>query len=550
MLRLALINVLVLIPVLAIGNLLGGRTPLPVIVVNSLVFALCLVLYSWMHRGRIRQASIGLIALGIVGITVGIASLGTIRVPTTAMYLLMVITAGLLFDLSGMIIVTALCSLLVAGLIVAGNMGLLPPPNYSLTITQWIAYTAIFGWAGSLTYSALKSMNHALARAEKELAERKMAEADLAKHRDHLEELIKERTAELEEKNSLLIDEIAERKKVEGDLRRSRAKYHNIFENSILGLYQSIPSGRYLSVNPAFALLFGYDSPEEMLESVDDIGQQLYANNNDRERAIKLITEQGYLEGFELEVRRRDGTRFWVSMNTLIVQDEDGTHFDGTVEDITERKQAEDNLKASLQEKEILLKEVHHRVKNNLQIVHSLLNIQANNIQDDNAREAISECRNRVRSIALVHEKLYRSENLAKVDFAGYISGLTRSLLVSFGVGRRHIRLDLNLDPVLLSIDKAIPCGLIVNELVSNCLKHAFPGERAGVIQVELRSLDKDHVSLVVRDDGIGLAEALEPQKTKTLGLRLVTDLVKQLKGEIQIDHRGGTEFKILFPAV
>jgi PAS domain S-box-containing protein len=143
------------------------------------------------------------------------------------------------------------------------------------------------------------------------------------------------------------IRDITERKIAEKELKRSQEKYHNIFENSILGLYQSIPEGRYLSVNPAFARLFGYSSPQEMIACVTDIGQQLYSNPKDRERAIKQIVEQGYLEGFELEVQRRDGTKFWVSMNTRIVQDEDGLHYDGTVEDITKRKRAEDMLRAA-----------------------------------------------------------------------------------------------------------------------------------------------------------------------------------------------------------
>jgi PAS domain S-box-containing protein len=143
------------------------------------------------------------------------------------------------------------------------------------------------------------------------------------------------------------IRDITERKLAEEALRKSREKYHNIFENSILGLYQSIPEGRYLSVNPAFARLFGYNSPEEMISCVTDIGQQLYFNPKDRQRAIKQLIERGFLEGFELEVQRRDGTKFWVSMNTRIVQDENGLHYDGTVEDITKRKRAEDVLRAS-----------------------------------------------------------------------------------------------------------------------------------------------------------------------------------------------------------
>jgi PAS domain S-box-containing protein len=143
--------------------------------------------------------------------------------------------------------------------------------------------------------------------------------------------------------------DMTERKQMEEDLRRNREKYHNIFENSIMGIYESLPGGRYLSVNPAFAQLFGYDSPEELIASVTDIGHQLYANPEDRDRAVKTLLAQGFLERFELEVNRKDGTKFWVSMNTKIVRDENGTHFDGTVEDITDRKQAEEELRESHQ---------------------------------------------------------------------------------------------------------------------------------------------------------------------------------------------------------
>ena len=141
--------------------------------------------------------------------------------------------------------------------------------------------------------------------------------------------------------------DITDRKKAEEDLRKSREKYQNIFENSIMGIYQSMPGGRYLSVNLAFARLFGYDSPEELMASVTDIGHQFYVDPRDRDRAIKTILEKGFLEGFELEARRKDGTKFWVSMNTRIAQDENGTHFDGTVENITERKQMEKALRES-----------------------------------------------------------------------------------------------------------------------------------------------------------------------------------------------------------
>jgi PAS domain S-box-containing protein len=352
MLYLALINVLVLIPVLVVGNLLGGKTPIPVIGVNIVAFALCLVLYSWMRRGKIRRASIGLMALGLIGITASIASLGTIRAPSTTMYVLMVITAGLLFDLNGMIVTTALCSLLVAGFIMAGNAGLLPPADYSLTITQWIAYTAIFCWAGSLTFSALKSMHHAFAQADNKLAERKLAEAELVKHRDHLEELVKKRTSELEEKNILLTGEITDRKRAEENLKKSEKKYRDIFENASVGIFQTSIQGRLIGANPALAKMFGFASPEEMIANVTDLGTQLYARSEDRERLKGLFTEHDVVDNFEVEGRKKDGRFIWVSINIQTARDPNGVilYFEGTSIDITKRKLAEEILKLNLEE--------------------------------------------------------------------------------------------------------------------------------------------------------------------------------------------------------
>jgi len=178
LLNAALINIATLMPVIFIGNLLGGRTPLPVLGANVLAMALCLLFRSWMCRGQVRLASIGLMTMGFALITVSLASLGTVRAPTAAMYLLLVITGGLLFDLPGMVIITGLCSLAIGGLIGAGNAGWLPRPDYTATITQWVAYTAICGWTGSLTYSALRALSQALARADSEIVERKQAEKD------------------------------------------------------------------------------------------------------------------------------------------------------------------------------------------------------------------------------------------------------------------------------------------------------------------------------------------------------------------------------------
>ncbi|MBU4345481.1 MAG: AAA family ATPase, partial [Proteobacteria bacterium] len=218
---------------------------------------------------------------------------------------------------------------------------------------------------------------------------------------------------------------------------------------------------------------------------------------------------------------------------------------------LDEMRQAEDQIKASLNEKEVLLKEIHHRVKNNLQVIYSLLRLQSTHIKDKHDMEIFKESRNRVRSMAFVHEKLYQSEDLAIIDFAEYTRKLTTSLFHSYAAYPETITLEINADDVFLGIDNAIPCGLIINELVSNCLKYAFPGGKKGKICVELRSDKNLHAcskfTLIVSDNGAGFPKDLDFRNTETLGLQLVTTLVKQLKGTIELDRDDKTEFKITF---
>jgi PAS domain S-box-containing protein len=214
--------------------------------------------------------------------------------------------------------------------------------------------------------------------------------------------------------------------------------------------------------------------------------------------------------------------------------------------DITERKQAEEQIRASLEEKDVLLKEVHHRVKNNLQIVSSLLNLQSRSVADGATLEMFRDSQARVKSIALIHEKLYQSPDLARIDFAGYARDLVAHLFQSYQIHPGVIRLRIDVADVSPGLDTAIPCGLIINELVSNALKHAFPEDREGEIYVGLH-LEDDQTVLTVSDDGIGLPVALDFLDTESLGLQLVVTLVKQLEGSIELDDGKGTAFKIAF---
>jgi two-component sensor histidine kinase len=215
-------------------------------------------------------------------------------------------------------------------------------------------------------------------------------------------------------------------------------------------------------------------------------------------------------------------------------------------EEIAERIQAEERIQASLKEKEVLLKEIHHRVKNNLQIISSLLNLQGQQIEDPQIVGALRDSQNRVRSMALIHEQLYGAHDLARIDFGAYIHQLASHLFRSYRADSK-VALDLKVEEINLRIDEAIPCGLILNELVSNALKHAFPDGRAGRIQVAL-GVDGGQVALAVSDDGVGLPEGFDHRTSTSLGLQLVNSLVSQLDGEVMLEPGHGTGFNVTFP--
>ena len=214
-------------------------------------------------------------------------------------------------------------------------------------------------------------------------------------------------------------------------------------------------------------------------------------------------------------------------------------------DEIAERKLAEQQIQASLREKEVLLKEISHRVKNNLQLVSSLLRHQSKYIKDEQTLQIFRESQDRVRSMALVHEKLYQSKDLARIDFADYIRTLTSSLFLSYGASSEVIQLKIHAEDIFLGVDNAMPCALIINELVSNSLQHAFPDGGECEIRIELRS-EEDQLELMVSDNGVGFPEDLDFRTTETLGLQLVSTLADQLEASIELDGSGGTEFKIL----
>ncbi|MFC1568905.1 histidine kinase dimerization/phosphoacceptor domain -containing protein [bacterium] len=214
-----------------------------------------------------------------------------------------------------------------------------------------------------------------------------------------------------------------------------------------------------------------------------------------------------------------------------------------------ERDRADEEIKASLQEKEVMLKEIHHRVKNNLQIISSLLSLQSNHIHDESALAMFVDCQNRVRSMALVHEKLYHSPDLASINFSDYVETLVRGLQTTYHTDFHRINFDVDIMDVALAIDQAVPCGLLIHELVSNSIKHAFNSHAEGLIQIKFRkNEDEGQLCLSVRDNGQGIPREVDYRNTVSLGLRLAVVLAEQqLGGTIDLDRTNGTAFYIRF---
>jgi len=243
---------------------------------------------------------------------------------------------------------------------------------------------------------------------------------------------------------------------------------------------------------------------------------------------------------------RRNGVEFPAEASISKVGSPGNLLFTVILRDVSERMEAVKKIRVSLREKEALLREIHHRVKNNLQIVASLLALEARGTSDELTRKMFEESQNRIHSMSLLHETLYRSNDLSQIAFPEYIRELTAHLFRSYGILHDRIRLRLDLDDLGLHIDSAVPCGLIVNELASNALKHAFPDGRPGEVRIELRRLESGLVELVVADDGIGMSGDIA--QAKSLGLRLVRTLAEQLSAKLEFSSPPGTAVKLTFP--
>ncbi|MGE5680298.1 MAG: PAS domain S-box protein [Bacillota bacterium] len=345
----------------------------------------------------------------------------------------------------------------------------------------------------------------------------------------------------------IIARDILQRKKAEQALRLSEERFRTVFENSPIGILITLDQ-KVHQANEACIKMFGFGSQDEIKgtnikERVAPECRGSIALSPGIKQSDEILSS-----GYEITGLRKDGTKFPVHIEVAPLKLKDELAKIVLISDITELKIREEQVKASLTEKEILLKEIHHRVKNNLQIISSLLSLQSEYIEDRKSLALFNDSRNRVKSMALIHERLYQSNDLGRIDFAEYINELSGFLYRTYIQDLKSVDIKIDAESIFLSIELAIPCGLIINELVSNALKYAFPNNHDGTIRIQFRSGSQKELVLIVSDNGVGIPAGINFRETTSLGFQLVNSLVEQMKGRIEINSNSGTEFTIRFP--
>jgi PAS domain S-box-containing protein len=343
------------------------------------------------------------------------------------------------------------------------------------------------------------------------------------------------------------VSDVSERKRAEDSLTRSEKRFRELADLLPQIVFELDRKGDLIFANLPGLKSFGYSS-EDLQAGINIVS---LINPRDREKIQKRFLEVlGGAESGprEFQARRKDGKEFPILLHAdAIFEEGSAIGARGIAIDITEQKRAEETIRASLREKEILLREVHHRVKNNMQVISSLFNLQASQIKDEGALRMLKEGQLRIRSMALVHEKLYRSGDLSKIDFAEYLQSLAAHLFHFYNISSDRVQLETALEGIRLDINSAVPCGLLASELITNALKHAFPNGRNGVLRIGLRRKKDGAVELKVADNGVGLPKNVDYRRAESFGLQIVALLAGQLEGILALDRKNGTAFTVVF---
>ena len=367
--------------------------------------------------------------------------------------------------------------------------------------------------------------------------------SDLEATNKNLEHRVTMRTGELQK-------EVDERKRLHVKLLESERRYRHLVNDAHDMIHSIDKNGRIIFANNSWSKELGYAEDDVLNLSFFDI---IHPDHYDYcLEKFRALIEGERCVGIETCWITKEGTKIWVEGNVSpLIKDDEVQEIQGIFRNITERKQHEETLKASLHEKEILLKEIHHRVKNNMQIISSLLNLQAEDIKDAAVIHAFEESKNRIRSMALVHEKLYQSKDFAKIELSDYVNSLIRNLYFSCRSSEDDVQIDFKADRLYIDIDLAVPFGLIMNELITNAFKHAFPSHHKDEkkISVSITKSNNNHINVIVRDNGVGMTPDVQREAKESLGLKLVYSLVEdQLEGKLDLVSDAGTTFKISLP--
>jgi PAS domain S-box-containing protein len=324
-------------------------------------------------------------------------------------------------------------------------------------------------------------------------------------------------------------------------------KHSHILKEMAEGVNVADSSGIIKYANAAFERIFGYGKGEligsnvSILNAVDD-----EENETTMSEMTETFNKNGFWRG-EVRSRRKDGSVFYTLASISEIELSGERHWISVQEDITERIELEQSLRQSLNDKDILMKEIHHRVKNNMTVIQSLLSLQLHDVSDEKSRSYFKDAQNRVKSMSMIHERLSRSEELSKMDLSEFINSLSNHLFQSSGLNPSKVNLDVNIPEITIDVETMLPCGLIINELVSNAFKYAFPDDRAGVVTIGLLVEKDNEITLSVKDNGVGIPDDLNIYETKSLGLQIVSALTNQIQGDLELVKGNGTEIRITF---
>ncbi len=342
------------------------------------------------------------------------------------------------------------------------------------------------------------------------------------------------------------VQDITQLKETERALMESQARLESLIDAAPDLIYFKDNERKYLIINRAFEQTLGIKKSEilghrdeEVLPA--DLAAQCSQSDEEILANRKIIIREEIWQSGKKKII------FETIKSPVLAADGSITGLVGISRDITERKKVEVELRSLLEEKEVLLREIHHRVKNNMQVISSLLSLQAQKLDDSMAREAFKECQERIRSMSLIHDQFYQQEDLSQIEFSSYLRSLAAHLFRAYQVDAHMIKIRVEAEKTFLNLNTAIPCGLMVNELITNALKHAFPPNEKGEIIVSLNQKENGEYLLRVKDNGRGLPPNINLKEPATLGLEIVTILVNQIGGQLEVKVNGGTEFQISF---